>query len=264
MLYDSIPVVMYHHVSTVGSELNVHPQVFEEQLRALSVKGWKTLSGDEFLFFIEHRKERPKKCVLLTFDDGFADNYVYAYPLLKKFHMKAVLFAAVDFVEDRDIKRDSFVPLPHNDAWKLALTERRSEVMCTWKELREMDGSRVFDVQSHGMSHRTPEYMKRRKYEELKRDLSGGKSALEERLSKKIVHLAWPQGHYDGEGIEIAYEVGYKALYTTERGANTVDNLSMIKRLPVKGRNAKWLLGKLPIYSSVLLTRIYLALRTGR
>ncbi len=263
MLYDCIPVVMYHHVSTADRELNVNPGIFEDQLRALSTRGWKTLSGEEFIFFIGNRKEKPRKCVLLTFDDGFADNYVYAYPILKKFHMKAMLFAAVDFVEDRDMKRDSFVSLSHNDAWRLAFTERRSEVMCTWKELQEMDNAGVFDVQSHGMSHRTPEYMKGRKYAELKKDLSGGKAALEERLLKKIFHFSWPQGHYDEEGIKIANEVGYKALYTTERGANTLSDLDIIKRLPVKGRNGKWLLGKLPIYSSALLSKVYLKLRTG-
>jgi peptidoglycan/xylan/chitin deacetylase (PgdA/CDA1 family) len=118
----------------------------------------------------------------------------------------------------------------------------------------------VFDIQGHGMSHKTP----RKKYQELKKDLSDGKAVLEEKLSKKIFHFAWPRGHYDEAGIKIAHELGYKALYTTDRGANTPGNLSMLKRLPVKCRNGKWLSRKLPVYSSLLLTKFYLALRTGR
>ena len=263
MLYDSIPVLMYHHISTADRELNVYPDIFEDQLKVLSRKGWKTLSGKEFLFFLENRKERPKKCVLMTFDDGFADNYVYAYPILQKYNMKAMLFVSTNFIEDADIKRDSFVPLSHNPAWELAFTERRSEVMCTWKELEEMDKSGFFDIQSHGLSHNTPDYMQRGEYKELADDLSGGKAVLENRLSKEVLHFAWPKGHYDNEGIKIAEELGYKALYTTERGANTTNNLSMINRLPIKCKKGKWLNGKLPIYSSTLLSKLYLAVRTG-
>ncbi|UCD34334.1 MAG: polysaccharide deacetylase family protein [Nitrospiraceae bacterium] len=264
MLHNSIPVVMYHHVSEADRELNIFPDLFEDQLRSLSARGWKTLSGDEFLAFLRDGKERPKKCVLLTFDDGFADNYVFAYPLLKKYGMKAMLFVAADFIEDADVKRDSFVSLTHNAAWDLAFTQRRAEVMCTWKELREMNEDGSFDIQSHGLSHRTPAFMKQENYEALRGDLVGGKAELEKRLSKKIYHLAWPKGHFDRESIAIAGEAGYQALYTTERGANTAKNLTAVRRLPVKCRGGDWLMGKLPIYSSVLLTSVYLRLRTGR
>lgn len=263
MLYNSIPVLMYHHVAPKERELNVYPEVFEDQLRTLSVRGWKTLSGDEFLYFLRHQNEQPMKCCLLTFDDGFADNYVYAYPLLKKFRMRAMIFVATDFIEDRDVQRDPFVPLAHKAARELASTGRRAEVMCTWNELKEMEAEGVFDIQSHGMSHRTPNYFREKNYFGLREDLKGGKTALEKKLSKKILHFAWPKGSFDEEGIRIAKEIGYEALYTTERGSNTINNLNAINRLPVKNRKGVWLAGKLPIYSSVLLSRMYLTLRTG-
>lgn len=263
MLYNSIPVVMYHHISETDRELNVYPGLFDDHLRLLSRKGWKTLDGEEFLYFIENRNERPKKCVLLTFDDGFADNYVFAYPLLRKHGMKAMIFVATGFVDDRQIKRDGFVSLSHNDAWELAFTERRSEVICTWDELREMQREGVFDVQAHGASHKTPDFMMHGDYEALRSDLMTGKAVLEEKLGKEIRHLAWPRGHFDERGIQIAQETGFKALYTTERGPNTRENLHMINRLPVKCRSGKWLLGKLPIYSSRLASKLYLAVRTG-
>jgi len=263
MLHDSIPVVMYHHVSKADRELNVYPDLFEDQLRELVQRGWKTLSGDEFLYFLDHKEEKPKKCVLLTFDDGFADNFVFAYPVLKKLGLKAMMFIATDFVADEDVRRDPFVSLSHNDAWRLAYSERRSEVMCTWKELEEMESSGVFDIQSHGTTHNTPEMMSEKKYKALKEDLIGGKAVLETRLSKKTHHFAWPRGHFDAEGIRIAVDAGFRALYTTERGANTNENLHAVNRLPVKCKEGKWLMGKLPIYSSVILSKLYLKLRTG-
>ncbi len=263
MLYNSIPVAMYHHTAPTDRELNIYPDLFEDQLRVLSGEGWKTLSGDEFLYFLENEKEKPRKCVLLTFDDGFADNYVYAYPVLKKFKMKAMIFIATAFIAEADIKRDSFSAFSHNAAWELAYSERRHEAMCTWKELEEMEKSGVFDVQSHGISHKTPDLIKAKRYKELKEDLAGGKSIIEKRLSKKICHFAWPRGHFDGTGIDIARDIGYKALYTVERGPNTSANLCMINRLPVKCKGGKWLNGKLRIYSSVIVSGLYLKLRTG-
>lgn len=263
MLHNSIPVVMYHHVSKADRELNVYPELFEDQMKELSRRGWKTLSGDEFLYLIENEEEKPKKCVLLTFDDGFADNYVFAYPLLKKFGMKAMMFVATDFIADDHVKRDPFISLTHNVAWELAYSDRRSEVMCTWQEIEEMESSGVFDIQCHGTTHDTPALMSEKKYKAVKEDLIGGKAILETRLSKKAYHFAWPRGHYDPEGIKIAVDVGFRALYTTDRGANTKDNLCAINRLPVKCKEGKWLSGKLPIYSSVFLSKFYLSLRTG-
>lgn len=221
------------------------------------------MSGDEFLYLIENGTEKPKKCVLLTFDDGFADNYVFAYPLLKKFAMKAMMFVATDFIAEGSITRDPFVSLSHNEAWELAYSDRRSEVMCTWQELEEMESSGVFDIQCHGTTHNTPELMSKKKYREVKDDLIGGKSILETRLSKTASHFAWPRGHYDAEGVRIAMEAGFRALYTTDRGANTKENLHAVNRLPVKCKEGSWLSGKLPIYSSVFLSKLYLSLRTG-
>ncbi len=210
MFNKSIPIVMYHHVSPPGKELNVQPKIFQDHLSILCSEGWKTLSGEEFLYFLQNN-EIPKKCVLLTFDDGF--------------------------------------------------TERRSEVMCTWQELKEMEGSGIFDIQSHGHSHNTPQYLKEKKYAELKEDLFASKKILEKRLSKHILHFCWPRGKYNQTGVDIAAEAGFRAIYTTERGANTKEDLKALKRLPVK-KNGKWLVNRLNIYSSVLFSKFYLGVRT--
>ncbi len=260
MLGRSIPVVIYHHISPVGRGLTISPEIFEDHLRILDKKGWKTLSGEEFLFFLQCDKI-PKKCVLISFDDGFADNYFYAYPILKKYNMKALLFVATSFIEEIDRERYNFIPLPHKEAWPLAFTERRSEVMCTWDKLKEMETSRVFDIQSHGHTHRISQYIKEDKYQEIREDLIISKKILEEKLSKVVSHLAWPKGSYNQRGIIIATEVGFKALYTTERGSNTNKNLKMLKRLPVKYRGGRWLLRRLAIYSSELLSKLYLSVR---
>ena len=260
MLGRSIPVVMYHHILPMGGGLAVRPEIFADHLAALRSNGWNTLSGKEFLHLLQSGNI-PGKTVLLTFDDGFADNYVYAYPILKQYGMKAVLFVASSFIENADMNRESFVPLPHSEVWKLAFSERRSEVMCTWNELREMEESGVFDIQSHGHSHNIPQFINEKKYSDIKDDLSAGKKMLEEMLSKNVLHLAWPKGKYDDKTIEIASELGFKALYTTTRGHNIKNNLKMLNRLPAKNKKGGWLINKMRIYSSIPFSKLYLALR---
>lgn len=260
-LRDSIPVVMYHHVSPVKGGLTVSPGLFEEHLRYLRMEGWKTLTADEFVEFIK-AGEIPRKCVLLTFDDGFADNYVYAYPILKRYGMKAVLFVATSFIEDLEIERENFHSLPHKEAWRLAFIERRSEVMCAWKELREMQEDGVFDIQAHSHGHDTHVYIKEKIYSALREDLLICKKTIEERLSKEALHLSWPKGYYDYESIRIATEIGFKAVYTTERGPNTPGNLKAVRRLAVK-KDGRWLINRLNIYSSTFLSKLYLSLRIG-
>lgn len=62
------------------------------------------------------------------------------------------------------------------------------------------------------------------------------------------------------KAIEIAVKLGFRALYTTQRGANTTDLLN-IKRFAVKSKGSKWLKTKLRIYSSSLLSQIYFKIK---
>jgi len=258
LIFNSIPVLMYHHVMPCESDLNVTPKVFEEQLIGLKTKGWKTLTADEFLYLITNSKENRKKCVLLTFDDGFVDNFLYAYPILRKYKMKAVLFLATDFIVDFEVKRDTFKPVTHKEIWRTAFSEKKHEVMCTWNELREMEQEGVFDIQSHGHSHKIPDFINQQHL--IEEDLRTCKELIKKHLHKEPLHFSWPKGVYTEETIEIAKEIGFKALYTTQRGANINDPLR-IKRIAVKGKGSGWLKKKLIIYSSSLLSKIYSKIR---
>lgn len=250
---------MYHHVMPCKSSLSVTPEDFESQLIGLKTNGWKTLDADEFLYLMKNPKESRKKCVLLTFDDGFVDNFVYAYPILKRHKMKAILFVATEFITDLEIKRDKFEPMPHNKMWELAHTERKHEVMCTWNELKQMQNEGVFDIQSHGHSHKIPIFC-HSSLHLVEEDLRIGKKLIEKNLNKEVLHLAWPKGVYTEETIEIAKALGFKVLYTTQRGAN-IDDTFRVKRIAIKCKGKGWLHKKLIIYSSSLLSRIYSKIR---
>ena len=99
-----IPAVMYHSIGVVNknwhwNHLTCPFDVFEDQLKWLKKAKYKTLNFQEVYDYIMDDKPVPKKSVFLTFDDGYLDNYVYAYPLLKKYGMKGTIFVNPDFVD---------------------------------------------------------------------------------------------------------------------------------------------------------------------
>ncbi|MBI3755206.1 MAG: polysaccharide deacetylase family protein [Deltaproteobacteria bacterium] len=95
-----VPVFMYHHVSPhKGDMVTVTPDVFEAQMRFLKEAGYRTLSVDELVEIADGNLEIKEKAVVVTFDDGYLDNYVYAFPVLKKYNIKATIFVVTDWVE---------------------------------------------------------------------------------------------------------------------------------------------------------------------
>ena len=78
-----VPVLMYHHVRPGAGMIATTPEHFEDQLRWLAKNGYTTLTAAQFARHLQGEGV-PRKSVLLTFDDGYLDNWVYAYPLLKK------------------------------------------------------------------------------------------------------------------------------------------------------------------------------------
>jgi peptidoglycan/xylan/chitin deacetylase (PgdA/CDA1 family) len=93
-----VPVLCYHHlVDDVGHRWEHNNSVvtiaeFATQMAYLEREGYYPLTIDEFSGFLGGKKKLPAKSVLITFDDGYASNYWYAYPILARHKMKAVIF----------------------------------------------------------------------------------------------------------------------------------------------------------------------------
>lgn len=165
-----IPVLLYHHTNWIDKDptLNVAPDVFDSQMRYLQENDYKTVFLDEFIA-LEQEGDGHNKTVAITFDDGYLDNWVYAYPILKKYCHKATIFVTTANIGDSVSSCPTL-----EDVWSKKVEKRNLPRIhthfnvnfdCTpgqpnkrygfmnWEELRRMQESGVIDVQSHSHTH---------------------------------------------------------------------------------------------------------------
>ena len=151
----SVPVFMYHNVGLLNPDwiwnhLTCPWKLFEDHLKWMRLFNMKTISLDQLYDFRKNKNAVPDRSVVLTFDDGYLDNWVFVYPLLKKYGFKATIFVNPEFVDPRSIVRKNM-----EDVWK---DDKRVEtlechVFLSWEEMQIMESEGVIDIQSHSMSH---------------------------------------------------------------------------------------------------------------
>lgn len=166
-LKKGIPVIMYHHVNNNKGELN--PGAFEEQMKFLTDHGYHTIFLDDLTDFMKDGIPLPAKTLAITFDDGFLDNWVYVYPVLKKYNLKATMFVITSRIKDKPEKyrpnledvwngrfREEDLPFIDSNGkvnLRSALNNGESEDFMTWEELKKMEESGFIQIESHTHLH---------------------------------------------------------------------------------------------------------------
>jgi peptidoglycan/xylan/chitin deacetylase (PgdA/CDA1 family) len=271
----AIPVFMYHHVNWhEGDLVTLSPLGFENHLRTLKDRGYQTLFLDELVLILRGETVALRPSVALTFDDGHLDNWVFAFPLLRKYGMKATIFVITSWMGDgkeRGLWNPEGPPgadlppiLRHGEV-KKKIAQGDATVTLNWNELRAMEASGRVDIQSHTHFHR--DYFSSHpggfklspdSRELLGEDLGRSKELIETRLNKKCRYLSWPWGRYDSEAQNLAEGLGFEALVTTEKGVNFPGaGVAAIKRIVAKSGEAGWFSRRLSIYSRRTLGQIY-------
>lgn len=147
----SVPVLMYHSIGMPNKKwhwnyLTCPYQIFEKQLKWLKKNEFHTIHLNELYEYIFNHGKIPKRSIVLTFDDGYADNWIFAYPLLKKYDYKGTVFVNPEFVDQRNIKR---LRLDQTD--NIEKLEKLG--FLSWQEIQEMEIDGSIDIQSHAMTH---------------------------------------------------------------------------------------------------------------
>lgn len=184
-----IPVVMYHHVNSDDLPLSNTAEMMADHLRLVSERYTSIFPGEE--------AENP---ICLTFDDGYYDFYHYVFPLLKKYHLKALLAVPSAYIlDDTEIEPARRLSLSHREIYE-GENWRTHAPFCTYTELREMIGSGHVAVASHSMSHvnlTEPGV-------DLEREIAGSKISLEEKLGYRVDSFVLPYGKYNREVSALA------------------------------------------------------------
>jgi peptidoglycan/xylan/chitin deacetylase (PgdA/CDA1 family) len=217
----TVPVLMYHHVSPVEGMINVTPSNFEDQLQWLKRHGYRSLSSDEFAAHLDG-KPAPARSVLITFDDGYLDNWVYAYPLLKKYGYTAMVFLVTSWVGEGGLRhclgQGELPEAPsHQDCEARIAQGRGDEVVLRWSEIKAMRDDGVIEFHSHTHTHtRWDLSTPAEKNTHIAEELALSRAALETHLGGVSDHFCWPQGYFDADYTRLAKEAGFRYLYTTQ------------------------------------------------
>ncbi len=146
-----VPIIYYHSVGNDSchpwSDLSLPTSVFEKQLRYLKKNGFTTYTIAELH---ELASDIPKKSIVLTFDDGYLDNWIFAYPLLKKYGAKATFFVNPEFVDT-----DATIRPTLEEVWNGSVSQDDLATWgyASWQELKKMSDEGSVNIESHGMTH---------------------------------------------------------------------------------------------------------------
>lgn len=147
----SVPVFLFHSIGIPNKKwkwnyLTTPFDVFESELIYLKKHGYNTLHLSELEDYIRFNAKIPAKSVILTFDDGYVDNFIYAYPLLKKYGFKGTIFVNPEFVDPRGLVRDRFDDNP-------SVNQQDTLGFLSWEEMKIMEADGTIDIQSHALTH---------------------------------------------------------------------------------------------------------------
>jgi peptidoglycan/xylan/chitin deacetylase (PgdA/CDA1 family) len=220
-------VIMYHRVvgePLTDSKFNVYiaKDKLDWQLGNLKKRGF------DFITFKDLAKGlRVKKPIILTFDDGYEDNYLNLLPLLKKHQAKAVVYC----LGDRTVR---------SNTWDEKLGEPCARLMND-SQIKECHDSGLVEIASHGLKH---QHLPDLDVKEARDEFELSKSNLESLINDKVVSFAYPYGDY-GEREEIlAYDAGYDfAIGTVNGPLKLTDNYYAIRRIqifPNEGKLGFW------------------------
>jgi peptidoglycan/xylan/chitin deacetylase (PgdA/CDA1 family) len=243
---------MYHHVSPGGGMIAVTPDTFETQIRQLAQSGYRSLTTAEFVAH-QQGQRTPEKSVLITFDDGYLDNWTYAHPILARYGMKATIFLVTGWIHDGVCRphagQSRNLPLaPDHDSCKQRIANGQTDdVILRWSEIRAMIDAGTFEFHSHTHTHTRWDRVcgadRDQKRHHLAAELDASKHAFVRELGSVSDHLCWPQGYFDQDYLEIARLAGFHYFYTTDAlGQNMVgSDLEHIYRFAVPDRGGNWL-----------------------
>lgn len=204
-------------------ELEVTPEYLERLILNYKKKGYEFVSMDK----VYHRLQEMKGCknisrfwcqkfVAVTLDDGYQDNFQYAYPLLKKYKIPFIIYVSTQFIDNK-------IEMWWYPGESLGISQ---------KDLIEMDKDELCTIGAHTLTHLSLECAsKQKQYDEI----ITSQIYLEQLLHHKVDHFSYPYGDYNADTIDILEHSEMKTSVLVSCGKVRCDrSMYQIPRIPIK------------------------------
>lgn len=197
---------MYHHIQPENiarnlgqTSLTVDSTIFQEQMAYLAANGYTTLWADELANALINHTQLPFKSVVITMDDGYADNYTYALPVLEQYHLKANLMLATGLVDS-------------------------NPDMLTWSEVQGMKNSGLYYFTNHTWSHWP---VSRGPQSKIVEEISTAQTQIQQNTGQTVNIFTYPYGSFNDNAILTLRQMGYIAGFTEIPGFYQCDSFLM-------------------------------------
>lgn len=221
-----LAVLGYHSIShpsnmavlrnALYKHLSVPAVVFEKQLLFLQQHDYTFLRFSDLRDIRAGRRAMPRRPVLLYFDDGYKDNYINAYPILKRLGIPATLFVATDCVDQKKI------------LWETDINPITANMFLSWDEIRAMED--VFDIETHTVSHRKLSTLPP---DEVKKEFEQSRKRIYEMTGKNVTALSYPKSRWTQETRRLAKEAGFEFILAHGRGFGHSADFAFLEKIPV-------------------------------
>ncbi|MFO7680839.1 MAG: polysaccharide deacetylase family protein [Chloroflexota bacterium] len=193
-----VPILMYHYLSVppadadiYRTDLSVTPENFRQQMAYLAENGYTPIDFYQLSAAITAQTDLPDKPILLTFDDGYLDNYENAFPILQEFGFTATFFIITD------------------------LADQGAPGYANWEQLKEMAAAGM-RIESHTKNHPDLSTMGR---DGVIFQVLGSQETIAAHIGYTPRYLCYPGGRYNAETMQILSELGLWGAVTTQGGA---------------------------------------------
>lgn len=221
-------ILEYHKICEDASPYAVSPAEFDKQLQYLADEGYTAISMQEYATAAAGQGVLPAKPVVITFDDGYDNNYTEALPLLERHGMKGTVFVVSGYVE-------------------------QYPGYLSWPQILEMQ-RRGMEIGSHTANHVQLDTLSP---DEQRKEITESKAVLEQHIGRPVEFLAYPFGGYTAVTEKLLQEAGYTGACTGESGLNRGgDKPYALKRVYIP--NSRWGLWefKLRLWRAIVFTKL--------
>lgn len=189
-----VPILIYHSVrpyysgiTNLVKEYTVPPDIFDSQLKYMKENGFTPIMPDDLADYLVSGKALPAKPFMITFDDGWRNQFRYAFPILQKYRYPGVFYVYSDVIDRK--------------------------VFLTWDDIKTMMGSGMI-IGDHTKSH--PELPKITDDALLRQEIIDSKKIIEGRIGKTVDAFAYPFGEYNKKSVAMVEQGGYASARTVQ------------------------------------------------